>query len=376
MRIEVTPADVAASRFAISPLGETMAALRLHAGQSSSAVLRPWLARTRERYLRLRREYPAVAALLGLLRRNGYNADFIQPPPTGIGMSFADELAVVRATPVEQARDELARNLAGHPNPPAYAQRLLAMSDVVARIAEAIEAAWVALVAPEWPRLRAILERDVVQRAGQLATYGWAAALADLDPRLRFVTDRHGSRIDIRHQDRGTYALAGRGLLFVPSVFGPMITYVDPPWPYAIVYPARGVADLLGPPQPDRSPEALDRLIGPTRAAILRALAVPATTSQLVAQLGTGLGNVGGHLAVLRQAGLVSRIRMGRSVRYERTSLGDALAAEAAEPGPPGPTGPEPPGSATGAPPDPAGDAAPEPAGPGPAIERSSGRTR
>ncbi|MEO3742436.1 DUF5937 family protein [Plantactinospora sp. B5E13] len=336
MIIDVTPADVAASRFAISPLGETMSAARLHAGQHSSAALTPWVARTRDRYLRLRREYPAVGALLGLLRRGGYNADFIQPPPAGIGLSFADELATVRATPLAQARDELARNLAGNRPPAAYARRIFESPDVVGRIADAIEATWETLVAPDWPRLRAVLERDVVQRAGRLTTYGWAAALADLDPRLRFVSDDGGSRIEVRHRDQNRYPLAGQGLLFVPSALGPLITYVDPPWPHAIVYPARGVGDLLGPPPTDGGPDALDRLIGPTRAAVLRALAVPATTSQLVVQLGTGLGNVGGHLAVLRDAGLVSRTRTGRSVRYARTPLGDALAAEHHRPAPHG----------------------------------------
>ncbi|MDG4791377.1 DUF5937 family protein [Micromonospora sp. WMMD1102] len=329
MRIEVTSADVAASRFAVSPLGEAMSALRLCAGQHRSAALDPWLVRARDRYLRLRRDRPAVGALLSLLRRDGYNADFIQPPPSAVGLSFADELAVIRATPLDQAREELARNLAGHHTPPAYARRVFEAPDVVDRIADAIEAAWTELVAPDWPRLRALLERDLLRRAGQLATYGWAAALHDLDPRLRWTSDGADGVIEVDCADRGTRRLAGRGLLFVPTAFGPLISYTEPPWPYAIVYPARGIADLLGPPPPGRTPDAVDRLVGTSRAAVLRALAVPATTSQLVAQLGSGLGSVGGHLAVLRDAGLVSRTRLGRSVRYERTALGDALAADA-----------------------------------------------
>ncbi|GIG85284.1 ArsR family transcriptional regulator [Plantactinospora endophytica] len=363
MRIEVTSADVAASRFTISPLGEAMSALRLCAGQHHSAALAPWVTRARDRYLRLRRERPAVGALLTLLRRDGYNADFIQPPPSDVGLTLTDELAAIRATPLAQARDELARNLAGHRTPPAYARRVFEAPQVVDLIADAIEAAWHTLVAPDWPRLRAILERDLLRRAGQLATYGWAAALADLDPKLRWVSDGAHGTIEVRCHT-GRRSLAGRGLLFVPSAFGPLITYTEPPWPYAIVYPARGVADLLGPPPPGRTPDAVDRLIGSSRAAVLRALAVPATTSQLVAQLGAGLGTVGGHLAVLRDAGLVARTRLGRSVRYERTALGDALAAE----GPPAVEGP----LAEGPP------AAGEPLSVGvvPAAERSSGSTR
>jgi DNA-binding transcriptional ArsR family regulator len=76
------------------------------------------------------------------------------------------------------------------------------------------------------------------------------------------------------------------------------------------------------------SPGRLDRLIGRSRATLLTALAQPASTSQLVAQLGISLGAAGDHLAVLRDAGLVSRSRSGRSVQYRRTALGDALAGE------------------------------------------------
>jgi DNA-binding transcriptional ArsR family regulator len=326
MRIQVSSADIAASRYAVSPLIETMSALRVLSGREPAGPLRPVVARLRPRYEVLRRD-PAVGALVCLFRPRGYNADFTQPPPAGVGLTFAEELAAVRQTPLRSAREEIARNLDGWRTPPAYAQRILEAPDVVDRLADGIEAAWAALVEPEWPRLRAILERDVVQRAGRLAAYGWAEALEDLDPRLRWHPGDRTGTIEIRAADPDDYALGGRGLLFVPTVFGKCIAYVEPPWPYAIVYPARGFADLLGPPDPARSPDALDRLIGPSRASVLRALAVPATTSQLVAQLGLALGTVGDHLAALHAAGLVMRTRVGRSVRYERTTLGDALAA-------------------------------------------------
>ncbi|MDG4794302.1 winged helix-turn-helix domain-containing protein [Micromonospora sp. WMMD1082] len=327
MRIEVTPADVAASRYAISPLGEAVWALRLCAGQHAVPGLAPWVARTRPAYERLRRELPAIGALMALLRRGGYNADFIQPPPDGTARDFAGELAVVRATPLAQARAELARNLTGpRVTPPAYARRIFRSANVVDLIAEAIEAAWTTLVEPDWPRLRAVLERDLLHRAGRLLAYGWGAAVAGLDPRLRWVPGGDVGAIEVTDRDPATHSLAGRGLLFVPTVFGTLITYVEQPWPYAIVYRASGVAELLGPPDPARPDDALDRLVGRSRAAVLRALALPATTSQLVAQLGLSLGGVGDHLTVLREAGLVTRVRSGRAVRYRRTPLGDTLA--------------------------------------------------
>lgn len=326
MRIEVTSADVAVSRYAISPLGEAVWALWLCAGLNEVTGLTPWVTRARPAFEQLRRRVPAIDALLALQRRDAYNADFLQPPPDGTARDFSDELALVRATPLARARDELARNLAGHRTPPANARRIYESPTVVDQLADGIEAAWVTLVEPDWPRLRAILERDLLYRAGRLLAYGWGAAVADLDPRLRWVPGPAVGYLDIAGRDPRTYPLTGRGMLFVPTVFGSLMCYIEQPGPYAIVYPAAGVAELLGPPDPTRPADALDRLIGRARAAVLRTLVAPATTSQLVAQLGLSLGGVGDHLAVLREAGLVTRARAGRTVRYRRTSLGDALA--------------------------------------------------
>ncbi|WP_201261051.1 ArsR/SmtB family transcription factor [Embleya scabrispora] len=322
LRIEVGPADVARSRFAISPLGETVLVLRTLAGSHRAGPLRPWIERLRPAYERLRREMPAVAAMTSLYRRGGYNADFLHPPPAGIPTGIGDELTAVRATPLDRARGELARNLAGLRPPSAAARALFEAPDVVARLADAIEAAWATLLEPEWPALHAVLQHDLVRTAGRLTTYGWGAALSDLSPRLRWHDE---GAIEVGgHQGTGTIVLGGAGLLFVPSAFGASIVYVEPPWPYAIVYPARGVAELLGAPAPSDD-AALADLLGGTRALILRALHIPATTTQLAARLNLPLGTVGDHLAVLRRARLVTGLRVGRSVRYQRTALGEVL---------------------------------------------------
>ena len=321
MLIEVSPADLAGCRYAISPLVETTSALLTLLGHDRTGVLRPWRERMAPRLAGLRAD-PAVGAWISLFRRDD-NADFLHPPPAGLA-TIEEELERVRATPPALARAELDRNLAGHRRPAAAARRILDAPDVVDRLADAIALTWATLIEPDWPRLRAILERDIVQRAGRLAAYGWATALADLHPSVSWTA---AGAIAVKHRDTATYRLAGRGLVFGPSVFADLVLSTDPGRPFALVYRARGVADILGPPPAPAAGDPLVALLGAGRAAILRALAAPATTSQLVAQLGASLGTVGGHLAVLHQAKLVSRTRTGRSVHYVVTTLGESLLA-------------------------------------------------
>jgi len=332
LRIEVSGDDVTASRFAISPLWELTQALRQLAGRSprgEATALRPWLARATSRYQLLRKETDLDTVLA--LEAPGWGADFLVAVPTGMTTTIEEMLAQVRATPPDQARADIAEALRRHPRLDPRITRILTGEEAAGYLADVLEVAWHALLEPEWPVLRAILERDVAYRAGQLAARGWAAALAELHPRLSW---REG-RIELAQAAGGDACLNGRGLLFLPSVFAwPSLSLrLDPPWPPAMIYPARGVAALW-----ERHGTAggrttqvtgLTRLIGPARAAIVLALEQPASTSQLAITLGQSIGAVGDHLAVLRAAGLVRRARSGRSVLYARTPVADALVASA-----------------------------------------------
>jgi DNA-binding transcriptional ArsR family regulator len=239
---------------------------------------------------------------------------------------------------LNQVRGEIAEALRRCPGQDPRVQRILNSDQAAGYAADVLAVAWDALIKPEWPTLRALLERDVVHRAGQLAARGWAAALADLSPHVRW---RDGGIECDRPDGEPDRELGGRGLLFIPSVFvWPGIAIgLDPPWPPALTYPARGVAALWEKP-PDLLPRAtaptgtaatrpLERLLGRSRAVILLALEDPASTTQLSAVLGQSVGGLGGHLAVLRDSGLVTKARSGRSVLYRRTPAGDVLAAAA-----------------------------------------------
>ncbi|MFE4538705.1 ArsR/SmtB family transcription factor [Streptomyces scopuliridis] len=68
------------------------------------------------------------------------------------------------------------------------------------------------------------------------------------------------------------------------------------------------------------------RLLGPTRAGLLVALAQPASTTELATRHFLRISTVSYHLGILHRAGLVARARSGRSVLYRRTPEGSRLA--------------------------------------------------
>jgi DNA-binding transcriptional ArsR family regulator len=117
--------------------------------------------------------------------------------------------------------------------------------------------------------------------------------------------------------------VSGSELVLIPSAFAWPSAGVsfDPP---AVIYPARGIAGIWQPGP--RSSRNLGRLIGRTRAALLTALAEPASTTGLAARAGIPVSSVSEHLAILRATGLVSTTRTGRFLIHQRTALGVALA--------------------------------------------------
>ncbi|RZS41195.1 regulatory ArsR family protein [Herbihabitans rhizosphaerae] len=325
LRFRASAEDLIASRFAISPLFELDNLLRRLSRRGGRPLPPDWAERLRPVYQRLRRD-TELDALLALYSP-GHGADFVAPPPRSLAQTVQDDLDTVRTTPLRLARKEIAGCLARRPASDPRVLSILRSRMVVARIADVLAVAWHELLAADWIRLRAILERDVVHRAALLSREGWASAIDGLDRRTRW---RDGAiEIGLRGE-HGTVDLAGDGLLLIPSVFvwPAVAALIEPPWPKTVCYPARGVAALW---EPDAAadPGALGDLVGRSRARLLVALDSPASTTQLARGLAMAPGAVGDHLSVLRRAGLCDRARAGRSVLYRRTPLGDAVAAGA-----------------------------------------------
>ncbi|MDH6521755.1 DNA-binding transcriptional ArsR family regulator [Streptomyces sp. SAI-208] len=322
LRFKVSVEDLLRSRFALSPALDLCLLLRSLAGHDRP-LPRAWASRLRPAFERLRRETELDAALALQAPRGGPN--FVAPPPRGLNQTWADDLAMIRATPLEAARREFAATATGPSAREPRVRAVLESPDAVARIAEAMDQAWHELLAADWPQLRAICERDVVHRVGVIGEHGWATAIESLHPSIAW----HAGGIEIGHFPQvGTVHLAGDGLLLIPSVFvGNIAAHLEDPWPRTLVYRARGTAALWDEQETVPQPDALTTLVGRSRARLLLALDAPASTSQLARSLAMAPGAVGDHLAILRGAGLLVRARSGRSVLYRRTPLGEALVA-------------------------------------------------
>lgn len=322
----ISAESLARSRFAISALTETVAAMKsLHTGVSLPGQ-RAWLDTHLSAYRTRVAADPFATALLRAAFRPRWLAGFLTPPPDQPDATFTDELGRVRATPPEVARRDLSFGT-GAPLPPE-----LRVSDLPSRTADLLAWVWTRTVEPDWPRRRRLFEADIVSRIGPLSAGGWAAVLEQMRPGMRWLGD---GRLQVNTYDRPAEDLADAPLLLIPGSTRRGWLSLARPHRYAVVYPCSAV---LADPSLDPPPHALSRLLGPVRATILTLLESPKSPTQLVALTGYGFGSVGGHLNVLLQAQLVGRRRSGRSVLYFRTPGGDLLielqsGTEPADPG-------------------------------------------
>ncbi|KQX56971.1 MULTISPECIES: ArsR family transcriptional regulator [unclassified Streptomyces] len=309
--------SLAGSRFVVSPLAETVAALKtLHAAVGAHPGERAWLTAHLPAYRARLAAEPLDALLVRAAIGPTWNADFLTPTPTGDrDRSFEEEVEAVRVVEPADAVPQLEVAVGGPVPEPLRSAR-----DLPHRLAGVLEWVWRETVLPDWPRRRRVLEADVVARTAQLARDGWAAALDELCPgKMRWLGD---GRLQVNPRAYPPRRFDDGRLLFVPVTPNKGWVSWEGSERSAIVYACSGaLRDATVPVVP----EALGALLGGARAGVLVRLESPKSTSQLVALTGQGLGSVGRHLKVLLDAGLVRRGRAGRSVLYEWTEAGGVL---------------------------------------------------
>jgi DNA-binding transcriptional ArsR family regulator len=322
--LELDVADLAATRFAISPLHETTRAILLLANPNPPAVNLPWVrwvrAQLGRRPLRLPRVWPLIV--------NGLptHPEFLSPAPAVMAPELDDELARVRATAAEPVRASLRRVFGDHPWPDSATELFERPTESLAEIAAELAECHDWLVRPHWDRIRPVLEADIAYRAGLLAGGGARSLFSDLHPDLRWSQ----GTLTLADTDEGPspfrVMLGPNGVVLMPSVFNwPLVSVSKATSSQTtLLYPARGTATVWEGAVTAAS-GAVEELLGPARARLLDALRSPSTTSALALRFGVTPSAVSQHLAVLHRGGLVDRQRSGRKVLYQISELGLAL---------------------------------------------------
>lgn len=316
--VDLGVAELASTRFAISPLSETVAGLQQLGGVGRPGNAERWvrwtLADLADRPLALPRTWPL------LVNDRPSWPQFLLPAPSAADATLDDALAALRRTTSRQVRTSL-RRVFGAELPESAAELDARPAAGLRLIAAELRAAHERLITPHWHRIRAVLDADIAYRARQLATGGADLLFANLHPDLRW----HAGRLTLDHDDRPRLAKPG-GLVLMPVVLGSAHVQIKghTTTQTTVRYPARGVGALWSAEaRPDR--DGAVRLLGRVRAELLDALRSPATTTDLARALGVTPSAVSQQLVVLRESRLVIGERSGRTVRYQTTERGLAL---------------------------------------------------
>jgi DNA-binding transcriptional ArsR family regulator len=326
--VNFTADDLARTRFstAPAPLVETWLALveLRRAGIDRRRMrTRPWMREACQAFP------PTARPLLDLFGTRPPWPDFVD----SLAPDLTEALDFVRGTPRSYLRQEVTDIWRYRPGkPPAWLRDLAdGDADALEVLVRALRDFHDAVVAPRWDSVVTSFHADVARRMPVLAAGGHQALFDTLHQQLRWRDDG----LDRLGYD-GEWGLTGAGLVLIPSAF-----WSGPPL-FAIGDGARVGNTLLYAAQPAgqlpgqlagpggilaavAGNDNLAALLGPTRAAVLRALREPCGTVDLAAAVGISPASASEHAKVLREAYLIETRREGRSVRHSLTLLGRTI---------------------------------------------------
>jgi biotin operon repressor len=313
--------DLALTRFAVSPMWEVVTSFRLLAAGSANPAHRTWIDQVRPRVAGAGLDSGWLAELIPPA---GYLPDFLTPSPGEPAPDLDTELRAIRATPADQVRADV--DVLDRTGPRCETLRA-DPENQLARLSQEIESYWELALAPYWAKIRALLDADVFHRARQVAEHGAGHLFNDLHSTVSW--DDNTLRM-VRRQCSISRQVTGPGLLLGPSAFAVhVLTWSRPPHPPQLAYPARGTG-MLWEHRPLAHAEAIAAVLGRSRTVLLAELDSPTSTTELARRTGISAAGVSQHLTALRDAGMVSAHRAGRSVLYARTAVAESLLAAAA----------------------------------------------
>ncbi|GAA3063945.1 winged helix-turn-helix domain-containing protein [Actinokineospora globicatena] len=246
----------------------------------------------------------------------GYMPDLLTPPPPrgAADLVLAEQLDMVAATPADVA----AFQVAATKHPSADARRAIENGTFAVRAAQGLARFWSAAMTESWSGLRDRLDADITAKSKVMATEGVGALLGSLHTHIRWT----GGAIELTKNRSWHWETTPTDLVLSPVALTWPTYYVqlEDPENAVLYYPPQGLGVPTG---ADRT--AVSRLIGPTRATLLRDLHVPRSTTDLSKRHQLAVGTVSYHLSVLHESGLVTKTRAKRTVLYQRTDQAERL---------------------------------------------------
>lgn len=170
---------LAQSRFIISPLTETVAALYSAEGCCQLFGPSTWTQDDQTEYRQRLEAEPTAQMFVAIAVNPRWIPNFLCPPPDPGDRDFQDEVQRVRRIPKSVMLAELSAR-STDPIPADLDDRHLPE-----RVADLLEWVWTRTVLPDWPRRRKVFEADIVARTQQIGTSGWAVALSEMRPGMR-----------------------------------------------------------------------------------------------------------------------------------------------------------------------------------------------
>lgn len=327
LRIHFTTKDLARTHVAESPdpMWETVLSLQMLRARYGKVAFAEWRHRASGELTRHDLAGTVARMLAPLVPDSGYFPDFLTPPEGALGLDAG--LDAVTTTDRGRVRREL-ETLEGRSGTPGWAWAL-AEGDreaygVLGRLLGGYHRH---ALRPHWATLRDRVGADRAERVRSLRTGGVGAMLDGFRPMMRWRPPV--LEVDKRTVDADLH-LQGRGLLLVPAYFcwHRPIALADASLPPVLVYPVRHDPRWLDPGTACDEPPAgspLARLLGGTRASVLRATVTAPNTSEIARLLALSPASVSTHTAILRAAGLVASRRHANSMIHRATPLGSAL---------------------------------------------------
>ena len=314
MRARFDAAGLARVRLGVSPAAEVSAWLGLTARGGRHPVFGDPGAAARAALTEP--DAALVAAVLPAPGRPAYTPDLLTPKPGAAGDVLGEQLDRIAATPAETVAEQV--GYTGLRVPPSV-REAVERGTFATSAATGLRRFWTAAVADGWSRLRALMDADLAERARTMATRGVGAMFDSLHPALSWDE----GTLSISGAWEEEYSMSGIEVVCVPAVLAWPTLSVQfcQPADAVLAYPAAGI----GARGTEPASRSVDKLVGPSRAELLRDLDVPRSTAALARRHHLAAATVSYHLKVLERAGLVAARRDGRFVLYHATEAGCAL---------------------------------------------------